>query len=242
MQLMKRFKTLLLFYPDASILCPSPDGVSLQGWIDRELLPRAAGVAYDRLAVHWTAEVAPRLSVIPFAKHPIVMLSIWHSAVTYDANIVDNEILAAFADLSVNHEVYRVDESLPVVYEQDWAAGSPTPGIGLLTLFRRAEGLSHERFVQIWHGEHTPLSLRIHPLWKYERNLVQEKLFGVSPERYWHGIVAEHFRTRADLMDLRRFFGGTRSMLPNMLRVARHIKTFLDTATLETYLVSERLL
>jgi hypothetical protein len=55
----------------------------------------------------------------------------------------------------------------------------------------------------------------------------------------WDGIVEEHFRTKADLLNPFKFFGNPLTIVPNMLEVYRDTRSFLDYGTIETYLATE---
>ncbi len=182
----------------------------------------------ERLILHLTEKPPPRLTVIPFKRRPLAMVSVWA-----EDPAPFERALAGTGDLTG----YRVRESTPVAYQRDWPDGRPTPGIGLLTLMNRKPGMSDEAFMHEWHGRHTPKSLRIHPLWHYVRNEPVEPVVRASP--HFDGIVEEHFRTRSDLLNPVRFFGGPLRFLPQMVEVGLHVNSFLDARSLETYLVTE---
>ena len=148
-----------------------------------------------------------------------------------------------------------------MAYHRSWADGVPTPGIGLMTFFKRRPGLDDAVFMERWHGGHTPLSLEIHPLWSYIRNVVREPVHTIAREPVhtiarepvhtiargpaaisepaWEGLVEEHFQRPEDLLNPLRFFGGPLKMAFNMARVARDVAGFLDMRSLQTYLVQE---
>src|SRR4029078_10807284 len=69
---------------------------------------------------------------------------------------------------------WLVTESVPKAYgeRRDWPDGQRSPGLSITTVFDKKPGISDEEFFRIWHGEHTPLSFDIHPLWLYVRNAV----------------------------------------------------------------------
>ncbi len=170
-----------------------------------------------------TEEKPPAISVIPFRKQKIAAITI-----------------GSHSQLSVKHEIsglvgsYVVEQALPVAYTRDWPPLTKTPGICLLTLFRKKRALDHEEFIRRWHNGHTPLSLEIHPLWHYARNVVLQ-----SDGKHYDGIVEEHCRKRSSMLNPARFFGGPLRMLPNMIRVYMDVKGFLDYDSIEPYLVSE---
>ncbi len=132
---------------------------------------------------------------------------------------------------------YAVEEAIPVAYKKNWEDGTATPGICLLTLFRQKKGIDYNSFINRWHNGHTPLSLKIHPLWNYNRNVVMEKLTNTSSE--WDGIVEEHFKTASDLLNPIKFFGNPFVMVYNMLRVYFDTNSFLDYKTIEPYFATE---
>ncbi len=132
---------------------------------------------------------------------------------------------------------YKVTEALPVAYEKNWQDGQKTPGICLLTLFRKKESIDYQTFIQRWHQGHTPLSLRVHPLWHYNRNEVTDQLSADS--EYFNGIVEEHCRTKSELMNPFKFFGSPFIIIPRMLKVYSDVKSFIDYSSIEPYLVTE---
>ena len=69
---------------------------------------------------------------------------------------------------------WLVTESIPLGYgeHRTWPDGERSPGLSITTVFDKKHGLADEDFFRIWHGEHTPLSFVIHPLWLYVRNAV----------------------------------------------------------------------
>ena len=119
-----------------------------------------------------------------------------------------------------------MEEAIPVAYEKNWQDGEKSPGVCLLTLFQKKKRITHETFLHRWHNSHTPLSLKIHPLWNYNRNVVTEKLHDSCFD--WHGIVEEHFRTSSDLLNPVKFFGHPLIMGYNMMRVYFDTNSFLD--------------
>lgn len=100
--------------------------------------------------------------------------------------------------------------------------GARSPGVKIVGLVRRPDGMSHAAFVEHWLDRHVPLALRHHPgLHKYVTNVVDERL-GAAPE--WDGIAELHFPSveamrigffdspegeRVIRDDMRRFIGHT---------------------------------
>ena len=72
--------------------------------------------------------------------------------------------------------------------------GERSPGVKIVGLVRRPDGMTHEAFVEHWLERHVPLALRHHPgLHKYVTNVVDTRL-GDAPE--WDGIAELHFPSR----------------------------------------------
>jgi hypothetical protein len=183
-----------------------------------------------RLSVTYTCHPPPLLSIIPFRKNRISVISVWYSGDEGVPDVPENSGLCG---------AYLVEEALPVAYQKTWPEGEVTPGVCLLTLFTRKPGLDHNKFLDRWHNSHTPLSLRIHPLWHYNRNVVRKRLQTTAEP--WEGIVEEHFRKRSDLVNPFRFFGNPIRIIPNMIEVYKDTNSFLDYNTIETYMVREKI-
>ena len=180
------------------------------------------------LSLTLTDREPPKISVIPFGKSLIAAISFVKLEESPVSLLVSMEGFAG---------AYKVWEDLPVSYNKSWTNQEPTPGACLLTLFRQKKNIDYDTFIDRWHNGHTPLSLKIHPLWHYSRNVVKEALVE-SPE-HWDGIVEEHTRTRQELLNPVRFFGGIAKMPYNMIRVFKDVKSFLDYGSVEPYLVTE---
>jgi hypothetical protein len=182
----------------------------------------------DTLKVCLTTKPPPLLSVIPFRRSKIAALSLTRRT---DSSI----------DLITREEGFRgsylVEEAIPVAYKKEWEDGSPTPGECLLTLFHKKPGLDQDTFISRWHEGHTPLSLRLHPLWNYNRNVVN----GVIEEDsiYYDGIVEEQFRRSSDLLNPFVFFGPPLKLPLHMYQVLMDTRSFIDMKKIETYLCTE---
>ena len=69
--------------------------------------------------------------------------------------------------------------------------GARSPGVKIVGLVRRPDGMSHDAFVDHWLHRHVPLALVHHPgLHKYVTNVVEQRL-GDGPD--WDGIAELHF-------------------------------------------------
>ena len=175
-----------------------------------------------------TEEPPPRLSVIPFRKDLVCL-------VTFSGKKEPPaEILSGIPGF---FGAYEADMTLPLAYEISWCEGEGTPGCGLLTLFRKRPDLDYDAFISRWHDGHTPLSLRIHPLWNYVRNVVTSAY--VKGSTWYDGIVEEHFRCGEDLLKPVRFFGGLFPMPVNMFKVLKDVRSFIDYKSIETYFIKE---
>jgi len=194
-----------------------------------EIRRRFDGSGARQVLLHVTVLPPPHLSLVPFLRRPVAMVSVWGED---GVSALAGRVLDRLAGLDGDVMGYEVDEVIPVVRP----AGS-TPGACLLTLLRQNPALDREAFFKEWFGRHTPMSLEIHPLMGYVRNEVRKALLPGSPP--WDGIVTEDFRQAADLLNPLRLFGGPLRALPNMARVGLHIRKFLDLGTLENYLVTE---
>ncbi|MFC2106770.1 hypothetical protein ACFLRY_00395 [Bacteroidota bacterium] len=181
-----------------------------------------------KLSYTLSFEKAPLISIIPFRKSLISIISIYYN------DEVSLDFLKNFKGFS---GCYSVTEALPVAYEKDWENGESTPGICLLTLFRQKKSIDYDTFLDRWHNGHTPLSLDLHPLWHYNRNVVDEAI--VSGPQWYDGIVEEHCKSRSELMNPFKFFGNGIRIIPNMIKVYRDVNSFIDYGSIETYLVRE---
>jgi hypothetical protein len=175
-----------------------------------------------------TAENPPAVSIIPFRKTKISTISICKE---------DSEPVRELVSMKGFSGAYGVTEVLPVAYQKNWTDGDKTPGACLLTLFNRRKGIDYETFIHRWHNSHTPLSLKIHPLWNYSRNVIDKILFPGSEQ--FEGIVEEQMRTDRDLLNPFRFFGSPLVIIPRMIAVYKDTKSFLDYGGIQTYLARE---
>ncbi len=217
--------------------------MSYSGFTDFML--RIAGKADEichppRLHITFTDAAPPVASIIPFRKSKVGMLSIYFEG-GFSGEELQNFIAYCRSDeVSPSGRlsgVYSVEEVLPVEYRKTWPDLEITPGVCLLTLFSRKPGISRETFLDLWHNSHTPLSLKVHPLWHYNRNVVLDS--HSESNEHWEGIVEEHFKLRMHLLNPFRFFGNPVIIIPRMIEVYKDTNAFLDYKTIETYLVRE---
>ena len=97
------------------------------------------------------------------------------------------------------------------------APGERSPGVKIVGLVRRPDGMTHDAFVDHWLHRHVPLALRHHPgLHKYVTNVVEGRL-GDAPD--WDGIAELHFPSPEAMRT--RFFDspdGERIIRQDMIR------------------------
>lgn len=189
------------------------------------------GPICDSAVVAVTEERAPVLSVIPFRKDKIALISLEG----VEKNASWPVPIDGFAG------AYRSDVAYPVVHERDWDIGERSPGSGLLTMFRKSQGLDRDDFLRRWFEGHTPLTLEVHPNAGYVRNHVIDKFTPAGPVGSdWDGIVEEQYDPPSNLLNPAKFFGSSPwKMLPTMLRVYRDVKGFIDYSSIHTWLTAE---
>jgi hypothetical protein len=192
----------------------------------RKLSPRA-------LKIGLTDAPNPGLSLVPLRMKNLLMVSVW-GEIDVDA------FLRALEGPGVEVFGYRVDESIPIRVEHTWREGERSPGVVLLTLLARSPRLDRDAFLAEWHGVHTPKAMRIHPMWGYVRNVVEARVPESSPD--FDGVVEEHYRERADVLNPVRMFGGLLRFVPNTIEILRHVRDLLDLPRTENYLLSEWIL
>lgn len=183
---------------------------------------RLDGIPFAQVIVHVTHEVPPRLSLVPFRRAPLALVSLTGT----EAALAEARV--ALAKLPGKLEGYHVEESVPV-------PPRPSARATLITLFRQSPRVDRAVFMKRWFDEHTPMTLEVHPVVGYVRNEVRTPILPASPP--WDGIVTEDFDDLRDLTTLRLFGRGPRALY-NVVRIGRHVSSFLDLATIETYLAA----
>jgi len=182
----------------------------------------------DALKASLTTRRPPRISIIPFSSDKIAAFSL--SGRKQD----DSGFLSGIVGFAGG---YQVEEAIPVAYEKTWEDGSPTPGECLLTLFHQKADLDYEVFIRRWHEGHTPLSLKLHPLWNYIRNVVKKEI--TEQSTWYDGIVEEQFRESSHLLNPLIFFGPPLKVPRHMFQVYADTRSFIDMKRIETYLATE---
>ncbi len=192
------------------------------------LISNIIKIGIEKLHYTISLEKPPGISVIPFSRKKIALISVTNK---------DDEYLSILQGAEGYAGTFRVTEALPIAYEKNWPDGEATPGVCLLTLFRQKKGIDADTFIEKWFHGHTPLTLKIHPIYHYSRNEVTESM-GNPPDLY-DGIVEEHCRTRKELLNPFKFFAKSGFAVVNMIKTYFDVKSFIDYKSIETYLVAE---
>ncbi len=200
-----------------------------------DLVPRLRALRPEYLQVDLPEWERPKFTVLPLGSEPLAMILL-----RGDFGEAGEKISRALSISPAIIQSYKVDSSFPWNTGRDWPLGEPTPGVVLLTLFRRKPGLTDDLFLERWFGEHTPLSFRVHPFLEYTRNRVTACLSDFSQP--FEGIVEERFPDMDHLLNPVKMFGGFPVFIINMVRVLRHVNTFIDMETIENYLLREHIL
>jgi hypothetical protein len=177
----------------------------------------------------------PTITILPLKRNGFAMFSV----TGVDRDALFNELGSILNPGRLLYG-YAVHESPYLLSARSWSHGSESPGLILLTMFRKKKNLPRETFMRIWFGEHSPMSIVIHPLGDYIRNVVTGYLTEDTPGV--DGIVEEHFGSDRDLLNPVRMFGGIRKVLPSMLRIQRHVSGFIDLSNIKNYICREYLI
>lgn len=177
--------------------------------------------------VTYTAEKPPLISLIPFKKKKIAAISLFIESNERPKHLDETQGLVG---------AYEVEEAIPVRYKKSWPDLTPTMGVCLFTIFKQRPDIDYKTFLDRWHNSHTPLSLKIHPLWNYNRNVAQKD---EGNTEHWDGIVEEQFKTKAELLNPVKFFGNPLIMPYRMWQVYSDTKSFLEYKTIEPYFATE---
>lgn len=193
--------------------------------------PQLLELGPSKLSLTVTEAPPPKVSLFPFKNKPIAVVCV------HDEQGDPLRFNEALASASSSLSGYEVDEAYPVAYDKTWGDGQPTPSPILLTLLRKKSDISTDEFIERWHHGHTPLSLEVHPLWYYQRNVVRDAVTPTADA--FDGIVLEACPTRNDLLNPTHFYGGALKMLPNMLRILKDINGFMDMKATEIFYATE---
>ncbi|HTO52600.1 MAG TPA: EthD domain-containing protein [Myxococcota bacterium] len=201
--------------------------------------PKLAAAGARSVAVSWAHAHADLGGSVPIRETG----SEFHGLVSFWLPCVDDAPAyeAILRDAAGRIAGYLVTESVPRDFDaRTWPNGTRSPGKKLITVFEQPARLTRDEFIARWHGSHTPLSLEIHPMWRYVRNVVARPLTPGAPS--YAGIVEEHFRELADITDPERFYGGKEKLARNLKRVIDDVRTFLDLERVTSVVASETIL
>ena len=145
---------------------------------------------------------------------------------------------------------YLVDESIYTEYggnrhsvPRNWPDGQRSPGVVTITLMERPKRLSHEEWIQRWHGRQSPVSEAMQPRARYIRNVVIKTLTPDAPP--YEGIVEEAWPSARHVTNPFLFYGAGRNPLKlvwNMVVMLRSVIHFLDLRRIRSTMASEYIL
>lgn len=146
-----------------------------------------------------------------------------------------SSIEEALASAVTNIAGYSVTESMPrEMRDRNWPDKQTSPGVSILTAFCEIPGQTDESFYAQWHGSHTPLTLRMHPITRYSRNVVVRPVTEGAPE--CRGIVIENLASIDILSNLTEFWGGSEEAAQEVME---DMLKFIDPMRLSASLMSE---
>ncbi len=146
----------------------------------------------------------------------------------------------ALAEVTSRRAGYLVVESVPLVNTTQTAPlGERTPGINVVACIERPEWISHEEWIEHWHGHHKIVALETQSTFLYIRNVVVRALTEGAPP--WAGIVEEGFPAEAvtDPMLWYCAEGSQEKMQANIARMMESCQAFLDIDRVESNSMSE---
>ena len=115
------------------------------------------------------------------------------------------DLAARLASAGDDRRVYWLVESVIREYARiDWPLGVRSPGATLLALLRKRPELGEPEFRERWE-HHSRLSVRLHPLTRYHRNVVAGAGGDEPPD--CDGLVEERIGTLEDLAPERFYIG-----------------------------------
>jgi hypothetical protein len=139
-------------------------------------------------------------------------------------------------------ESWLVCESVPQPYGDafTWPAGTPSPGLSIVTLLDKPAQLPEEEFYRRWHELHRATTAECHPFTSYVRNEVARPLSDGAPAI--RGIVTEAAPSEQDFLDPDRFYvsgGDVDRLRANQKRVFEEVVQFIDMTTIQVAPMTE---
>ena len=177
------------------------------------------------------ADVAEHLRA-PIEPPLVAAVSFWLDSVDHRGPLEEG-----LREVAPNLAGYLVTESVPRDYaDRTWSDGERSPGVTMIALIRRPARLTHEQFIEHWHGSHTPKSLEIHPLKSYIRNVVARPLTPGAPD--YQGIVPEGLESVEHFFDPKLLYGSK----ANQQLMVEDMAAFLDVDQVHWTITSEYIL
>ena len=217
---------------------------ALATWLDDVLVPHLAGGAPVRGAtVHVesadAAHSAFRHGAGADGRLLAGLASVWVDSY-HDADALQSLVDRAPAAQSAT---YLVCESVPQPYGDvlAWPEGERSPGLSIVTLLDKPEGVDEKVFYHYWHELHRITTAECHPFASYVRNEVARPLTDGAPR--YRGIVTEASPDVQDFLDPHRFYvsGGDKEQLrTNQRRVVDETSVFIDFGTIQVAPMVER--
>ena len=213
-------------------------------WVQERLLPHLAQSSQVRAAtVHVEspdpAHAAFRHGAGTDGRLLTGLVSVWVDSY-HDADELQALLEAAPAAATAS---YLVCESVPQPYGDvlTWDEGEVSPGLSIVTLLDKPEGVDEKVFYHYWHELHRITTAQCHPFASYVRNEVARALTDGAPR--YRGIVTEASPDVQDFLDPHRFYvsGGDKAQLrANQKRVVEETSHFIDFATIQVAPMVER--
>jgi hypothetical protein len=242
---------------------PSRDTEELRRQFLDEVAPAVLALGARGLELHLDDADAqvPTMVPVPDDELPVrAAVSVW-----VDNHDVHGSYEAILAECGVRRGGYLVTESLYTDYggnehapARDWPDGTRSPGLVMLTVFDKPQGMDDDTFYGHWYGHQSPMSEAMQPRCRYVRNSVVRAVTAGAPR--YKAIVAEAWPSAELFTDLPAFFGsgagddteatgGERSVesthrygsdLGERIRVMLDsTKLLYDPATMRTFTLSE---
>ncbi|MCP4003442.1 MAG: hypothetical protein GY725_04525 [bacterium] len=155
-----------------------------------------------------------------------------------------------FSEVGSETAGYLVTESLYTDYggnrhgkPRDWPDGQRSPGVLTVTLLEKPASMSHDDWIDHWHGTQSPESEAIQPRARYVRNTVVRALTSNAPP--YLGIVDEAWPSAEHISDPMLFFqaeGSREQMTKNIERMMASVSGFLELDRIRNVTMSEYLL
>lgn len=215
----------------------------LVSWVADELLPQLRTSTAVRAATVHVEAADPTFAAFRHGAGPGGRLLAGLVSVWLDSYQDAPELAALLEGAPVAQAAtYLVCESVPQAYGDvmTWPEGEPSPGLSIVTMLDKPEGVDEKVFYHYWHELHRVTTAECHPFASYVRNEVARPLTDGAPR--CRGIVTEASPDVQDFLDPHRFYvsGGDRDQLKaNQRRVVEETAHFIDFATISVAPMTE---